>query len=639
MPLKKPTAPKRWGDYRNTVDSQLARLNPETKAIVDNYTGLDDAAMFNLNPFNQGQKTPSMAHKENLGKLAAQRMAAELGISEEEATNLLSASRNVRKFANEEVGQALSFRDNVDTEALDGFGAPGSTIDTAAADAERAKSGKLLADLDTSIETGGGAWEQALQQGLGASNAQATSTATSSRNLSGADQARQIANSTAANQQTAAGQGENLRTQTKQNAQNIKTGVLSGQIGTDAAQSALQAGVNQTSSLAKRGVERKAGQDFLNFVGGAGKAMLGAAMSDGGHVPGKPKVFGDDEVNDTVPAILSPGEIVIPRTIAQGPDAESKAAAFVAAIKAGAKPSKETTEKVKNYDAGGEITSPYGKIEDGELKFDPTSNRTITDTISDPFSINRKFNASVEGGSIIDNRQYNNAKKKIDDNNDSLYSQILSGPSLSGNMINSSSNDAAAAAAKAGARNMGQGQGANQANAVMGSSMASQLGVGDAASRRATESTSLQQAFGEAVQRQRVADLQMADMQQKAAWNNTATNMGIDLQNQNALRNIVSGGAQALAVAGRMGGSAKPKFDANQGLEGAKIGRPQDMENPSTDWSGWSAPPLVQASDPADETWGEWGSWNTPEATKAAHGGEMKDKKSKAFIDALRSKK
>lgn len=43
-------------------------------------------------------------------------------------------------------------------------------------------------------------------------------------------------------------------------------------------------------------------------------------FKSGGHVPGKAKVMGDNPKNDTVKAKLSPGEIVIPRTIAQSGD-------------------------------------------------------------------------------------------------------------------------------------------------------------------------------------------------------------------------------------------------------------------------------------------------------------------------------
>lgn len=52
-------------------------------------------------------------------------------------------------------------------------------------------------------------------------------------------------------------------------------------------------------------------------------------FSEGGQVPGLPQVFGDSEVNDVVPAKLSPGEIVIPRSILQGKNPVQMAAKFV----------------------------------------------------------------------------------------------------------------------------------------------------------------------------------------------------------------------------------------------------------------------------------------------------------------------
>ena len=51
-------------------------------------------------------------------------------------------------------------------------------------------------------------------------------------------------------------------------------------------------------------------------------------------VPGTARVAGDSKLNDVVDAKLSPGEIIIPRTVAQAPDAPQKAANFVAKIKA-----------------------------------------------------------------------------------------------------------------------------------------------------------------------------------------------------------------------------------------------------------------------------------------------------------------
>ena len=50
----------------------------------------------------------------------------------------------------------------------------------------------------------------------------------------------------------------------------------------------------------------------------------------GGPVPGKAKVKGDSPKNDTVKTMLSPGEVVIPRSIMQSEDPVKNAAAFVA---------------------------------------------------------------------------------------------------------------------------------------------------------------------------------------------------------------------------------------------------------------------------------------------------------------------
>ena len=63
--------------------------------------------------------------------------------------------------------------------------------------------------------------------------------------------------------------------------------------------------------------------------------MLGQmvlSMKAGGLVPGRAAVPGDSPTNDTVAARLSPGEVVLPRTVAQaGPQA---AYDFVAALRA-----------------------------------------------------------------------------------------------------------------------------------------------------------------------------------------------------------------------------------------------------------------------------------------------------------------
>lgn len=75
------------------------------------------------------------------------------------------------------------------------------------------------------------------------------------------------------------------------------------------------------------------------FLSGAG-AVGAAALAHGGPVPGKAKVSGDSPKNDTEPAMLSPGEIVIPRSVANDPE---KAKEFIEHIK-------KQNERKKNPD-------------------------------------------------------------------------------------------------------------------------------------------------------------------------------------------------------------------------------------------------------------------------------------------------
>jgi hypothetical protein len=58
------------------------------------------------------------------------------------------------------------------------------------------------------------------------------------------------------------------------------------------------------------------------------------AAAGGGHVPGKAIVAGDSVKNDNVPALLSPGEVVIPRSVMHSKDPVAGAAKFVAAVMA-----------------------------------------------------------------------------------------------------------------------------------------------------------------------------------------------------------------------------------------------------------------------------------------------------------------
>ncbi len=74
-------------------------------------------------------------------------------------------------------------------------------------------------------------------------------------------------------------------------------------------------------------------QDKGKGGGGGAGVMALAALQKGGNVPGKAAVKGNSLKNDKVPALLSPGEVVIPRSITESPDMEKKAIEFLKHIK------------------------------------------------------------------------------------------------------------------------------------------------------------------------------------------------------------------------------------------------------------------------------------------------------------------
>ena len=61
---------------------------------------------------------------------------------------------------------------------------------------------------------------------------------------------------------------------------------------------------------------------------------VGDKLKYGGHVPGEAKEKGNSYKNDTVKALLSPGEVVIPRSVMQSKDPARGAAQFVQAVMA-----------------------------------------------------------------------------------------------------------------------------------------------------------------------------------------------------------------------------------------------------------------------------------------------------------------
>lgn len=124
------------------------------------------------------------------------------------------------------------------------------------------------------------------------------------------------------------------------------------QPGEDAGQSALRNGAsllvknslskNQPSSDGGLGAQIGSSDVGSSFqmpelgsgAGFYGGGSVGSRLKQGGHVPGSPSVGGavNSYKNDNVKALLSPGEIVIPRSVSMSKDPVRGAAQFVAGV-------------------------------------------------------------------------------------------------------------------------------------------------------------------------------------------------------------------------------------------------------------------------------------------------------------------
>lgn len=172
------------------------------------------------------------------------------------------------------------------------------------------------------------------QQALERNQQQMAGMAASQRGLNPALAQRQLMQNQASVGQQAAGQYGLLSNQSRLGAQAQLGNLLGQQRQQDVAQLGVLGGLqnqqNQIRSSNMLGAEGinagvAAGNAQTNagllggLMGGVG-AGLQMLLSNGGQVPGKAMYGGDDPENDTVPAMLSPGEIVIPRSKAKDPE-------------------------------------------------------------------------------------------------------------------------------------------------------------------------------------------------------------------------------------------------------------------------------------------------------------------------------
>lgn len=217
-----------------------------------------------------------------------------------------------------------------------------------------------------------------LGQGIDRNNAGAASMMAGARGMNPGLAAKMAMDQMGQNNQAGAQSSALLRSQEMLANQGMMGGVLQGmrsqdqgqfgqmaQLGLGQNQQTLQGslgaqGMNEQAQLAN--LQANMGQNGLNLqergqnigvigsvlgglgslgsafaTGGASAAMptpgIGRGAAHGAMIPGKANTPGDSPKNDTVDIKASPGEIVLPRSVAQADDAPERAAEFVRAIR------------------------------------------------------------------------------------------------------------------------------------------------------------------------------------------------------------------------------------------------------------------------------------------------------------------
>jgi hypothetical protein len=412
--------------------------------------------------------------------------------------------------------------------------APGATLDVSKSNAERERLAQLLGSLQQQAATGGGAWEGQLKAATDKARSSAMALGQSIPGAGYSSSLRNIGNAQGAVDQRAVGQGNILREKSKVDATRQLAALLGAQGAQDLSQATAESDVagGLRGQQANAAIQSKKNQADLATRRrnaeeaawkGAGNAVtLGAAhLSDGGEVPGRARVFGNDEANDVVPAKLSPGEIVIPRSHASSPEA---AAEFVRALQRNQPP---------QHFAGGGAVGPYKapSIETGGL------------LNTEPFDANRRSSAA-------------------------LLAQLsqragTGGPSVAPQEMQDATDANIAAAMQASQNRRGAG-----AAAITGATGAAIQGAaGASAAQVAGEQSAAQEALAKMSLGQRDRELAMARAQQAAAWRDTLLNSGLTLEeaamqqkaaaeNAERTQRYLSGAGQGLAAWASAAGKA-----------------------------------------------------------------------------------
>jgi hypothetical protein len=411
---------------------------------------------------------------------------------------------------------------------------PGADLDTAGADAQRGQLEGLMAELQQQASTGHGAWENTLRAATQRSTNAAQSIGQSDANVDYGSALDNIGNAQAGAVARSTGQGDRLRTESKLDAQG-QLADLTGSMGSgDVEQANAVARARQQAAASNLALVDQSQQQGANLRNGISQAA--SFFSDGGRVPGDAVFGGDDPRNDTIAALLSPEEIVVPRSAAKDPD---RAAAFARAIAKQNGPQSfadgGSYNAVHDYGEGNVALSLLLPAIGQQVGY---SNLRGKAGAGDP---------SVQNGGALDTTNFDKTRAARGATS-SMFTERAAGngPSVADSDIQRGGDDAIAAAMRA------QQHGAPAASVVSGATEMTQGAGGQAAATRASEQAAGQRGLGRVATQGRAQELSLAEAQQQAAWQNTMSNLGISLANQAALRGMFSGAGQAVTAASGM---------------------------------------------------------------------------------------
>lgn len=309
------------------------------------------------------------------------------------------------------------------------------------------------------------------------------------------------------------------------------TTLRTGDINQAAAQQQAMQSMNQANLDAAQAREDR--MQRLNSAALSTIPYVGGAMGQSGG-GGKGMAYGgavDSPQNDTVPAMLSPGEIVLPRSVTMAADPVSAAAQFVAMVKAGKGP-----ENASHFADGGNVpytrkggfnvtegsgsfNAPLGTVSNfvGGLGFGPT------------LGVSRApFDWAQAGQAYgMQNAAANNLAASMQG----------AGPSASQVAFGQRSNAGLQAAMAAAA------SGQNPASMLAPASKYAQDAAAQSGMQTAGENASAAQQYGELINQMRQASFNQAAQEQKTRLAATMSQMGLDTAHQDAMMNRATNAA------------------------------------------------------------------------------------------------